>query len=310
MIEAVEARRTFISLLAISTVAQVANIAEIVVLGIKEKTLHLWLLLSLSLADLLSSLLWSTIVIIYFLNIPHGKGTDVYTIFAVAIGFAMVSSWLHVGTIAFDKYTSVFHPLKHMIMVNTRKMKVTVLLSIWSLSIIVTGVLYGIGLTAFRSIDALLGIASILMDIFLATVYVSIILKVIQLAKLRKDMDADFQSGGQHNSPINYQEKATIVNCSLTALSFVICTCPMVINLFQGELIIASLILLVLMPCLNPFTYIFSNYIRRCCFDTTEHQHNTEQSLALSGPAFSVGRQARRGAQRPGCQKSRLTSTD
>ena len=33
-------------------------------------------------------------------------------------------------------------------------------------------------------------------------------------------------------------------------------------------------------------------------------------SLTLSGPAFSVVRQARGGAQRPGCQKSKLTSTD
>ena len=33
--------------------------------------------------------------------------------------------------------------------------------------------------------------------------------------------------------------------------------------------------------------------------------------LTLSGPAFSVVRQARGGgAQRPGCQKSKLTSTD
>ena len=32
-------------------------------------------------------------------------------------------------------------------------------------------------------------------------------------------------------------------------------------------------------------------------------------TLTLSGPAFSVVRQAR-GAQRPGCQKSKLTSTD
>ena len=270
MVEAVEIRRTFISLLAISTVAQVANIAEIVVIGIRKKTLHLWLLQSLSLADLLSSLLWSIIIIIYFL-IPHGKGTDVYTIFSVAISFAIISSWLHVGAIAFDKYTSVFHPLKHMIMVNTRKTTVTVLLSIWSLSIIVTGVLYGIGSTAFKSFNALVGVVIILMDIFLATMYVSIILKIIQLAKLRKNMDADYLSGGQHSSPINYQEKTAIVNCSLTALSFVICTCSIVINLLLGELMIASLILLVLMPCLNPITYIFSNYIRRCCFDRTEH---------------------------------------
>ena len=33
-------------------------------------------------------------------------------------------------------------------------------------------------------------------------------------------------------------------------------------------------------------------------------------TLILSGPAFSVVRQARGGPQRPGCQKSRLTSTD
>ena len=32
--------------------------------------------------------------------------------------------------------------------------------------------------------------------------------------------------------------------------------------------------------------------------------------LILSGPAFSVICQARGGAQRPGCQKARLTSTD
>ena len=32
--------------------------------------------------------------------------------------------------------------------------------------------------------------------------------------------------------------------------------------------------------------------------------------LTLSGPAFSVVRQARGGTQRPGCQKSKLTSTD
>ena len=281
MIEVVEERMIFISLLAISTVTQVANIAEIVLIGIREKTLHLWLLQSLSLADLLSSLLWSIIMIIHFL-IPPGKGTDVYTIFSVAISFSIISSWLHVGTIAFDKYKSVFHPLKHMILVNTRKMTVTVLLSMWSLSIIVTGVLYGIGLPAFRSIDALLGIAIILMHIFLVTMYVSIIQKVIQLAKLRKNMDADVQSGGQYSSPISYQEKAAIVNCLLTALSFVICTCPMVINLLVGELVKPSIILLVLMPCLNPMTYIFSNYISRCCFDTTERQYNTKQSLTLA----------------------------
>ena len=32
--------------------------------------------------------------------------------------------------------------------------------------------------------------------------------------------------------------------------------------------------------------------------------------LTLSGPVFSVVRQARGGAQRPRCQKSRLTSTN
>ena len=39
------------------------------------------------------------------------------------------------------------------------------------------------------------------------------------------------------------------------------------------------------------------------------YSRNSSYFLTLSGPAFSVVHQAR-GAQRPGCQKSQLTSTD
>ena len=44
--------------------------------------------------------------------------------------------------------------------------------------------------------------------------------------------------------------------------------------------------------------------------DIRKALHKFTNVLTLSGPAFSVVRQARGGAQRPRCQKSRLTSTN
>ena len=101
----------------------------------------------------------------------------------------------------------------------------------------------------------------------LVVLYAYIIRKIVQQAVSRANAEVNSQLRSNHGRSTNSQEKATIINCSLMSLSFIICTYPFAIDVLRPKSAVTNLsfILLVLHAFLNPIIYFFANYIRRFC---------------------------------------------
>ena len=272
----------WISLLTITFLAQIANIAEIILLRKKHKTLHIWLLLSLCATDILSSLCYSVIILL-LIFLP--KRIDAMYVFSGVFGIMLLSSWIHFAAIAIDRHIAVFYPLLHRIRGETRKMKTTVLLFVWSVTIILSVLFWLIVLRAGQKTKRLALLPSCVVVFLTGTclliTYLLVIAKIIKQTKKRRKMQVNANRIKLHNATVENREMIPITNCLSVTLSFIICMYPNAVFWLMGRKSVPnwSVILLILSPCLNPITYCFVNHIRRFYINHTSHR-STSMELA------------------------------
>ena len=192
----------------------------------------------------------------------------------MVIIFTITSSYVHLAAIAVDRYISVSYPISHRVMADRRKVKILVLVSIWSIStLVLAAFMFGVFMTnkykydqiRFMQISCCVLIFVISSE--LAVLYVFIVTKICQRAVSKADAGMNSQLRRNHGGSINSQGKATIINCSSMTLSFIICTYPFAIDILRPKSAVPSLsvYLLVFHAFLNPIIYFFASYIRRCC---------------------------------------------
>ena len=256
----------WISLLTISVLALMANIAEIIFLRKKNKTLHVRLLLSLCIADILSSFFYS---ISLFIILKKGN-SFIFLFSSGTVNFMILSSWFHLAAIAVDRFISVTYPISYRIRASTPKMKIRVVVFVWSITIIVSALLWIIavklGIKNTRPLEIVFGVLIFMIGICLLAVYFLIIVRIIRQVKRRVSTEMNSLRKHLYNSSINNQEKSTIRNCALVTSSFILCTYPLAVDLLRGRPYLIpylSGILLTLSRCLNPVIYFFANHMQR-----------------------------------------------
>ena len=257
-------RAYFAAILVISIVTQVANAVEIIYLRKKTKTVFICLLLSLCLADLLTSLVWSVFAALYLSHIKLIK------LFVTLMVSATVSSWLHIVAIAVDRCLSAFYPILHLVRMNTRKVKAMFILVIWSTStaiaLVVLKQLSSISVRENANVLMVFcGIFIIATGAALIGFYAMIIRKIFMLSKARRQLDANSTQGGTSRHAYT-QEKATVIKCSVVTLTFFVCTYPYAIELTQQRFPphMFKVVLILLNSLANPLAYFFADYTRRC----------------------------------------------
>ena len=220
----------YAAMLVISIVAQVANAVEIIYLHKKTKTVFTCLLLSLCLADLFTSFVWSGYTTLYLLL--HIQIAELIVTLMVS---ATVSSLLHTVAIATDRYFSAFHPILHLVRMNTRKVKTMLILAIWSTSTtIAMGVLKQLASGSFfKNADVsvtFFGIFIIATGAILVGFDVLITKKIFMLSKARRKLEANSTQGGT-----NRYEKATVVKCFVMTLTFLLLHTHLLSDLFRSS---------------------------------------------------------------------------
>ena len=254
----------YAAVLVTSIVAQVANAVEIIYLRKKTKTVFICLLLSLCLADMFTSFAWSVYISLYLLQI------HITSLIMILLVPTIASSLLHITAIAIDRYFSAFYPILHLVRMNTIKVKILLILAVWSTPIATAmGVLAKIASGSFPEITDIflmfLGIFIIVTRALLVGFYAMIIKKIFMLSKARRKLEANKTQAGA-----NRYEKATVVKCFVVTLTFFAFTYPFAIGLIQKKHSpnLFTAVLLVLNSLVNPLAYFFTDYTRRCCRNT------------------------------------------
>ena len=148
-------------------------------------------------------------------------------------------------------------------------MKTVVLVSIWSISTMAIDIFSMIIIylkDSIRTIQIICCAFIFVISLNLAAIYMLIIRKIFRQAVPEAGTEVHSQLKRNHWRSIKSQGKATITNCSLMTLSFIISTYPFAIDLLRLASAVAglSVILLVFHAFLNLMIYFFANYIRRC----------------------------------------------
>ena len=148
----------WISLLTINVLALMANIAEVIFLRKRNKTLHVRLLLSLCIADILSSFFYS----ISLFRILKNGNSFIFLFSSGAVNFMILSSWFHLAAIAVDRFISVTYPISYRIRASTPKIKIRVVVFVWFITIIVSALLWitavKLGIKNTRPLEIVFGV--------------------------------------------------------------------------------------------------------------------------------------------------------
>ena len=249
----------------LSGLAMFANFAQIYLLCHKShKKPFSILLIGLAISNVITSL-----GIVLFSVIPyvfHGEedlksktGSWYYLLLAVAsvLNFGILSSWLHIVLIAFDRWVAVFRPLdlRRFTSKFSRKLIVTI---IWILSSLIIGSVSASNeLAALGKVIAAFIIGS---NLFILMVYFSIIKKIKESCEIWKNREGDIPSNP--SSANAKHEKSVVMNCLLITLLFVTMSSPILYSLITEDYSYMAVFfaLITLDKLVNPGIYFFKSY--------------------------------------------------
>ena len=174
-----------ITLPVISVIAMMANIAEMIFLMKKRKTLHICLLLMLCITDFRSSLSLSIFIVLF--------GTKTHTL---------------------TNTLSVLYQISHRIIAERKKVKTLVLVSVWSISTITIGI-FSIIIKYLndttRIIQIICCVFIFVISLSLAIIYMLIIRKIFRQTVPKPDTEIHSQLRTNHGRSIKDQNQQYLV---------------------------------------------------------------------------------------------------
>ena len=134
---------TNISNLVLGYIVAVLNMIEILLLKKLPRKLKIYelLIFSMSISDFSFGFSSSTLLILYFAHPPWRQWTSLTSLWYTMYFFFIVSSILHLLTIAADRLFAVIKPVQHNVFIS-RKRIIRIILTLWAISFIISASLY------------------------------------------------------------------------------------------------------------------------------------------------------------------------
>ena len=233
----------------------IINLIEIVILmrNRKKLTNYEWLLLSLSVSDLLVGLSKGIVTNL----IRSGKIDNVTDQNMSMLWFSVACSLSHTVAITLDRLFAVAYPMKHRVL-STRKHTMLLLISAWSFGLIVFPIAFTSG---HGKVKLCLGILIIITSAVILMTYSFIIHKAV--IKRRKFLSTS--TGHSSEQSIKMKREFNLVcMCFVISLTFIAMTLPFSISsIISGEPPMALKFPLLANSMTNPLMYFFWRYIDR-----------------------------------------------
>jgi len=257
----------------------IVNAIEICILFRKYKKLtnYEWLLLSLSVSDLLVGFSKGTLTFLYRAKILLSQIDDGM----LPLWFSVACSVAHTFGITIERLLAVAYPIKHRMWSKNRNLAL-ILISAWSFGCLTFPINY---ITGAKQIDVYIAILIIITSSVLIFSYSYIIYKVI--IKRRRLLSKP--SGLSLEQAINTKREFNLVcMCFAISLTFVAMMLPSAISLMmRGEISTPAYFPMISNSMTNPLLYFFWKYLdekvkARKVKKSLSHQTGKDRTLQLN----------------------------
>ena len=283
----------------ISAIAALLNSIEItlIVRKIKRATDFEIVLLNLSIADLINSIIYivATALIHVSNEIKEVYFVGAYYWATMTLAFSLTVSVSFVAVIGLERFFAIKLPLQHRLWHTKRKRLVKYMLLTWLFDILVIATFSIVDYlresknpntasnTVSYFIAGLMSFGCVLV-VFLYTWVLH--LMMLRSLKLFKFDQTELQISKKRIKEAMKKEKSSIIICILVVASLLICYLPLIIDLFQIQFTMTSAILLKVSAVNNPLIYFFKGYIekyyakKRLVASTNEADNQKENKLS------------------------------
>ena len=260
----------------ISVVAALLNSIEItlIVRKIKRATDFELVLLNLSIADLINSVIFIVVTALVHSSNKIEKVRFAGTLYWVSttMAFSLTVSVSFVAVIGLERFFAIKLPLQHRLWHTKRRRLVKYMLCTWLFDVVViatfsiadylrersnpstasnTASYFTAGLMTFGCV--------LVVVLYLSVLY----LVMLRSLKLFHFDQKELQISNKKIKEAMRKEKSASVICIFVVVSFLTCNLPLIVDLFQLQFTMTSATLLKVSAVNNPLTYFFKGYLEK-----------------------------------------------